>query len=111
MKISDIILTKVSGTGDLPEFPPGDRQVRPTDLYPEPERSAGRSNRSQNPERHAIYIEVLTDGGVSGIFGPIQEAQAFVIQKSLRPFLIGKDPLATELLLDQMLRQIGRAHV
>jgi len=104
MKISDIILTKVSGTGDLPEFPPGDRQVRPTDLYPEPERSAGRSNRSQNPERHAIYIEVLTDGGVSGIFGPIQEAQAFVIQKSLRPFLIGKDPLATELLLDQMLR-------
>jgi S-methylmethionine-dependent homocysteine/selenocysteine methylase len=32
------------------------------------------------------------------------EHQAFVIHKSLRPFLIGRDPLATETLFDQMLR-------
>jgi L-alanine-DL-glutamate epimerase-like enolase superfamily enzyme len=43
-------------------------------------------------------------GGVSGLFGPIDESQAFVIARYLRPFLVGRDPLATETLLDQMLR-------
>jgi L-alanine-DL-glutamate epimerase-like enolase superfamily enzyme len=52
----------------------------------------------------AIYVEIRTDEGVSGLFGPIDESQAFVIQRWLRSFLIGRDPLANELLLDQMLR-------
>ena len=51
-----------------------------------------------------IYVEVQTDDGLSGLFGPIDESQAFVIAKHLRLFLIGRDPLATEALLDQMLR-------
>src|SRR5690606_30993666 len=49
-------------------------------------------------------VEIQSDQGVSGIYGPIQEEQAFIILKFLRPFLIGRDPLATETLLDQMLR-------
>jgi L-alanine-DL-glutamate epimerase-like enolase superfamily enzyme len=51
-----------------------------------------------------IFVEVETDAGVSGLFGPIEPAQAFVIDQALRPFLIGRDPLATEALVDQMMR-------
>jgi L-alanine-DL-glutamate epimerase-like enolase superfamily enzyme len=38
------------------------------------------------------------------LFGPIDRSQAFVIGTYLRPFLIGRDALATETLHDQMLR-------
>jgi L-alanine-DL-glutamate epimerase-like enolase superfamily enzyme len=51
-----------------------------------------------------IYLEIQSDTGVSGLFGPIERDQAFVIHHHLRPFLIGRDPLATELLYDQMIR-------
>jgi hypothetical protein len=81
MKITDVLLTKLSGTGALPKFPPGDRQARPTDLYPDQEKSDVPIKRNENTERFAIYVEILTDENISGIFGPIQEAQAFVIQK------------------------------
>src|SRR5690606_17247686 len=52
----------------------------------------------------ALYVEIQSDEGISGLFGPIEEPNAFTIQHALRPYLIGRDPLATELLLDQMLR-------
>ena len=61
--------------------------------------------RSERPsEIQQLYVEVQTDEGISGLFGPIQSAQAFVIDQALRPFLIGRDPLATEALIDQMMR-------
>ena len=105
MKITDVSLFQVSGYWTGADFPPGDRQARPLDVYPE-------FNQPTPPgppygevrEIKAIYVEILTDEGVSGIFGPIQEAQVSVIQQSLRPFLVGRDPLANELLLDQMIR-------
>jgi L-alanine-DL-glutamate epimerase-like enolase superfamily enzyme len=49
-------------------------------------------------------VEIQTDDGLSGFFGPIEEWQAFHIQRSLRPYLLGRDPLAIELLYDQMIR-------
>ena len=52
----------------------------------------------------ALYVEIRTDDGSSGIFGPIQPSQADVIRRSLAPFLVGTDPLALEAIHDQMLR-------
>jgi L-alanine-DL-glutamate epimerase-like enolase superfamily enzyme len=52
----------------------------------------------------AIYVEVQTDEAHTGIYGPIGEYQALLIDHFLRDFLVGRDPLATELLHDQMLR-------
>lgn len=51
-----------------------------------------------------LYVEIRTDEGPSGLFGPVQPAQADVIRRFLAPFLVGRDPLATEALHDQMLR-------
>ena len=49
-------------------------------------------------------VEIVTDDGISGLFGPIDRDQAFVIHHHLRPFLLGRYPLATELVYDQMIR-------
>jgi L-alanine-DL-glutamate epimerase-like enolase superfamily enzyme len=64
----------------------------------------GAASDTQRPEPVALYVEVVTGDGPAGIFGPIQPSQADVIRRSLAPFLVGKDPLATEALHDQMLR-------
>lgn len=105
MRITNIDIFEISGAYTGPAFPPGDRQARPLDLYPEFDPPASSSPHSDGPRPiRAIYLEIHTDEGVSGLFGPIQKSQAFVIQSSLKSILIGKDPLANELLLDQMLR-------
>jgi L-alanine-DL-glutamate epimerase-like enolase superfamily enzyme len=51
----------------------------------------------------AFYVDVRTDEGVTGSFGPIQGGQADVIKRSVAPALVGLDALATEALHDRML--------
>ena len=106
MKITDVSLFKVRGAYSGPYFPPGDRQAQMMDIYPEfNAQTLAARRRDEGPEIITeIYVEILTDEGVSGLFGPIEDYQAFIIHKFLRPFLVGRDPLATELLYDQMIR-------
>ena len=65
------------------------------------ERSASGGTREA---MRALYLEISSDEGVTGIFGPFQRSRAFVILTLLKPFLVGRDPMATEALLDQMIR-------
>ena len=104
MRITDIVLTRVHGHYHGPRFPPGNAQITQLALYPPP--SPGGSPAPSAAERpiQGIYVEILTDDGTAGLYGPIAEEQAVVIRTALRPFLLGRDPLATELLHDQMLR-------
>ncbi|NJN82259.1 MAG: hypothetical protein HC802_08260 [Caldilineaceae bacterium] len=110
MKITDVVLFRVSGHYTGPTFPPGDRQAKQIDIYPEfnreqPVGTAG-AEPTQNDARpiSALYVEIQTDEGVSGIWGPIETYQTGTIQETLRPYLLGRDPLAIELLFDQMVR-------
>jgi L-rhamnonate dehydratase len=102
MKICDVKIFRVSGTWDGGGFPSGSRQAKQLDIYPEfntdPQGGGGGTRNIQ-----ALYVQIDTDEGISGLFGPIQKQQAFVIDTALKPFLIGRDPLATEALFDQML--------
>lgn len=101
MLISDVRVCRVSGAWTGANFPPGDRQSQPLDIYPEfNERRPGSGGRKRIS---ALYLEIEA-GEITGLFGPIQETQAYIILKSLRPFLLGRDALANELLLDQMVR-------
>lgn len=103
MKITDVALFRVHGHYSGPTFPPGHRQARQIDIYPE--FNTGSVNSPQaGAALHGLYVEIQTDAGLTGFFGPIEDWQGFHIQHSLRPFLIGRDPLATELLYDQMIR-------
>ena len=106
MKITDVILFKLSGRWSGPTFPPGDRQARQIDVYAEFNAIEGMPQPKDGQPMEAIYVEVQTHEGVSGQFGPIDETQAFIIRQSLRPLLLGRDPLATETLLDQMVQSI-----
>jgi L-rhamnonate dehydratase len=105
MKIRSVDLYEVQGRGILPAFPPGDRQVQMLDIYPEyNSRDWSRERQNGPQELRASYVEVHTDENLSGLFGPIDEQQVFIIATYLRPLLLGQDPLAIEKLHDQMLR-------
>ncbi len=104
MKITDVVLFKVHGTWESPEFPPGNRQSQAVDIYPEFNARGWSTGPGGSQPVSEIYVEIQTDEGISGLFGPIDSYQADVIRTFLRSYLIGRDPLATELLHDQMLR-------
>ena len=106
MKIEDVVLYRVTGgEGDSPETFKGVSHSDQLDLYPDiAENKDNLSERPARPVPSALYVEVQSEKGLSGLFGPIQESQAYVIQRFLRPILIGEDALATEALLDKMMR-------
>ena len=105
MKITDVSIISVTGKAPDTEFPSGDRQITRMDVYADKSTDNRQARiRKGGPTIGALYVEISTDSTVSGIFGPIDETQAFIITAHLRAFLIGKDPIANELLLDQMLR-------
>jgi L-alanine-DL-glutamate epimerase-like enolase superfamily enzyme len=103
MKILQIQLIQLRGWSPESEFPPGDRQSRPLDVYPE--FNVDEEQITSRPKiQKEFYVEVFSDHGASGIFGPIDETQVLIIDKHLGHYLLGRDPLATELLWDQMMR-------
>lgn len=102
MIITDIVLFEVSETRRDPP-PSRSRQALPMDVHAQVEHPSP-PNQPQHDRIRAQYVEIQTDEGISGLFGPIQAFQAVIIATELRPFLIGRDALATELLLDLMLR-------
>lgn len=113
MKIDDVGLFRVEGRWRGSGLPHGSRQSQPLDVYAE-FNDAGSGPRVASDELRgiaAVYLEIRADDGTTGVFGPIQRSQAFVIHEHLRGFLLGRDPLATEALQDQMLRmnRHGRA--
>lgn len=108
MKITRVRLFRVEGAG--PAWLPESRSVEALDRYPDHVRAT--AGAGDAPARlRASYVEVETDDGVSGLYGPIDLRQAFLIATDLGPFLLGEDPVATERLHDRMLRlhRHGRA--
>ncbi|TVR51393.1 MAG: hypothetical protein EA425_07115 [Puniceicoccaceae bacterium] len=105
MKITRVLLRTLHRTWDQPPPGIGQWQSQPLHQYPE-FTPRGRATRPPRRPRRltACFVEVETEEGLTGRFGPIQDFQASVIRRQLRPFLIGRDPLATEKLHDQMLR-------
>ncbi len=101
MKIRDITLFEVRASRE-PQ-PKRERQSMPLDIYPSVNHPSP-PNKPTPGYISATYVEVQCETGFSGIFGPIDRHQAFLIANDLRSFLIGRDALATELLYDLMLR-------
>lgn len=104
MKIQDVKVFTVQGKYQGPAFPPGERQAQQLDIYPEFNQRSGSTSPDVGSPQQATYVEVVGEDGLSGLWGPIQDFQSFTILRQLRPFLLGRDALATELLFDQMIR-------
>jgi L-rhamnonate dehydratase len=110
MKITEVCLHEVNGHWYVPPYPPGDRQAQQLDIYPDFNAQDWAQSRQSGIQKvSALYVEIKSDETISGniisgLFGPIEAEQAFIIGKYLRPFLLDRDPLATEILSDQMMR-------
>ena len=111
MKITAVRIRKVRGVMATEGRFWEDRLVRPIDVYAE-YRDQGRRDELEGgvqlDDTHfrieACFVQIDTDDGVIGIAGPIPDAVGGIIARSLRPIIMGKDPVAHEKLWDQMHR-------
>lgn len=101
MEIRAVRCVRLTGPADL--APNEERQLQMLDIYPEYGQRA--VARQATTRQTAIYVEIDTDAGLTGLFGPIFEETAVLIRRKLAPYLVGADPLATERLWDVLYRQ------
>ncbi len=111
MRITDIRLTELRGSVESEEDFWEERLVRPLDVYPEHKHEldqsiAGARNAQGAYDLAWAFVTVETDEGVTGLAGPLDEAEAYVIDTQITPHLIGADPLATERIWDQLYRRL-----
>ena len=90
MKIDAVRAFKVTGPADVPAIE--ERSSQQIDIYPE-FTDHERSSHKPGAPLSAIYIEIGTDEGVTGLFGPLFEETAFIVVRKLRPWLLGQNPL------------------
>jgi L-rhamnonate dehydratase len=107
LRISAIELWELRGQREATRGVDQQYQANPLDIYeelrPKPYRDAPNPVTGKSPIS-AIYLKIVTDGGLESLYGPIDKEVAIVIDEQLRSFLIGKDGLAQEKLWDQMYR-------
>jgi L-rhamnonate dehydratase len=107
MKITDVRLFQLRGTMEFPGEFWEERLIRPIDVYPEHKAEGPSWLEKLDAGRYrmsSIFLEIVTDDGVTGIGGPITLEYAFIVDTQLKALLVGADPLAHELLWDKMYR-------
>jgi L-rhamnonate dehydratase len=108
MKITKVRVRRVTGTMPTNGAFWEDRLVRPIDIYPEHRRDPWRQGGEQLDDRRLKltqdFVDIETDEGITGRAGPLWPDPARLVLTQLAHLLIGKDPLAIELLWDQMHR-------
>jgi L-rhamnonate dehydratase len=105
-KITAVELVELEGHYEAEAGVNRQAQVNPLDVYDElrPPVYEDKPAGNKNVKTSAIYLRIKTDSGLEGLYGPIEKEPAIVVYEDLRPFLMGKDALATELLWDEMYR-------
>ncbi|RLG16851.1 mandelate racemase/muconate lactonizing protein [Nanoarchaeota archaeon] len=113
MRIKDVRLYIVSTTIKYKDVFWEERLLRPIDIYPEHDTEGpGEWNLVRiNSDLYKVrgtFIEIESDEGLKGIFGPlgapIGDIEAFIISRRLKPLLIGSNPFEIEKLWDKMYR-------
>jgi L-alanine-DL-glutamate epimerase-like enolase superfamily enzyme len=112
LKITNVRVRELEGTMEYPGTFWEERLRMPNDIYPYfKEKGVEIMAREPVLIRDGVYrltnqfLQIDTDEGVSGIAGPMFfQSAAFYINTQLKRYLIGRDPMATELLWDQMYR-------
>jgi len=107
MKITDVALVQVAGEFPGAEPRAEERIVNPLDIYPEFRAATqGSAEAPTGTVRHTdVFLEVRTDEGVTGLFGPVDGPHAAILRREMRAFLLGRDPLAIEEIWDLLLRR------
>ena len=109
LKITGLQFIKLSGSLDE-SYKDYDRVVRPLDAYQEFAQQGAWKLVDETTGRIPVvntYLEIMSDEGVSGIYGPLVYDITIDLIRGLKSYLIGKDPLSTELIWDQV-RKLDR---
>lgn len=93
---------RVEGHGEV--IASEERQVGMLDIYPA-YAQRGASGGGADVPINAVYVEIVSDEGAVGLFGPIFDETAVLIERKLAPYLVGQDPMAGEYLWDLLYRQ------
>lgn len=106
LKIDAVELVELHGRYTTEAGVDRQAQVNPEDVYDDlrPAPYKDRPDGTREVEYEAIYIRIRTAAGLEGLYGPIERDAAVIVYTDLRPFLIGKDALAGEIVWDQMYR-------
>ena len=108
MKIKSLRIRRLTGTMETKGPMWEERLVRPIDIYPEYRRQGPWEGGEQIDPTHlrvkSDFLEIETDDGVVGTAGPVWPDSSHLILSRLQNIILGKDPLAIELLWDQMHR-------
>ena len=105
-KITAVDLLELKGHYESEAGVNGQSQVNPLDIYDDLRKPVYKDKPAgtKRVNTEAIYLRIKTADGLEGLYGPIEREPAMVVWENLRPFLMGKDALATELLWDEMYR-------
>ena len=107
MTITDVQCVEYTGHLDAPGGVFADRLRRPTDVYPQFRSQPAQTFTEVAPGRYeirSIFLHVDTEDGLRGSVAQLSPEQAFLISHTLRPLLLGQDPMATERLWDVLYR-------
>ncbi|MBM3812569.1 MAG: mandelate racemase [Acidimicrobiia bacterium] len=106
MNIAAVEIWRLEGTREGVTGANRQLQVQMLHIYDE-HRPAPYREQGGKPGRipvSALYLKIRTQGGLEGLYGPVDREAAIVIDQQLRPFLMGKNALAVETLWDKMYR-------
>ena len=107
MRITDLVLLELTGDFGIEAPVSEERIANPLDAYPEfgsvPFRTSAKPG--QISSQRDVYLEVRTDAGVTGLFGPVDGPHALILRREIREFVLGRDPFAIELIWDLLLRR------
>ena len=105
MNITDLKIRELNGIMEHTDPFWEERLIRPVDIYPEFRTQNNNYSNSLGDGRYAVrsvFLEIHTEDGVTGLTGPFDRHEAFIIDTQLRDILIGSDALTSERLWDQM---------
>ncbi len=107
MKITDVRLRHVSGHLPFEGTFWEERLIMPLDVYPEYRNRMRREMLTPDEAGlpiKAVFVEIETDEGITGIGGPVTVDVAFIVWRQFRHIILGEDPLAIERIWDLMYR-------
>ena len=107
LKISAVEIWRIEGKREAVTGRHRQHQAQPLHVYdehrPKPYREPA-EGKLGIVNTSALYLKIKTDAGMEGLYGPVDEEAAIVVDKQIKRFLLAKDPLAVETLWDQMHR-------
>src|SRR5260370_6284843 len=107
LKITAVEVWRVDGTRETMAGLDNQFQVKPLHVYDELRHKPyadSKDPQKRQTKTSALYLKIKTGDGPEGFYGPIDKEAAIIVDEQLKPFLMGKDPLAGEAIWDQMYR-------